>query len=332
MPFQPPRTQAAVNNGGSIEEQTVVIGENPPIEIIPQSKRAAKAKGKATVKAHGTGKRVSQRGKSFSKEEDRVLCSAFLNVNKDPITGTNQSSGCYYQRMHEYFEENMDTPTSRSQVAISNRWLTIQRAMNKFCGFFSTVERIDASGKTENDRIDDAVKMFEDKEPWTFMHCWHILRYEPKWNDKMLEINSGGTSTRVNQRVSANTPGDQDVSEHADNDPLARSEGRDTAKKRRSRGAGDNSASSTAIEVLQNMNEWEEMQKRWELEKEKLMLTREKVQMRKEQTKVDMLNAEAHFMGQDLEKLAPHMREYYLSIQCEIMERHGIRSPPNNSS
>ena len=33
-------------------------------------------------------KRLSQRGKAFSKEEDRIICSAFLNVSKDPITGT----------------------------------------------------------------------------------------------------------------------------------------------------------------------------------------------------------------------------------------------------
>lgn len=69
------------------------------------------------------------------------------------------------------------------------------------------------------------------------------------------------------------------------------------------------------------------MEKRWEIEKEKLVLTREEVEMRKEQTKVEMMKAEAHFMGQDLDKLAPHLREYYMSMQREIMERRGIRAP-----
>ena len=32
-------------------------------------------------------KKVSQRGKAFSKEEDWIICSAFLNVSKDPVTG-----------------------------------------------------------------------------------------------------------------------------------------------------------------------------------------------------------------------------------------------------
>ena len=88
------------------------------------------------------------------------------------------------------------------------------------------------------------------------------------------------------------------------------------------------------IQLQQNLiaMQREDMEKRYEIEKEKLVLNREEVELRKEQTKVDMLKAEAHFMGQDLDKLAPHLREYYLTIQREIMERHGIRSAPPGST
>jgi hypothetical protein len=67
--------------------------------------------------------------------------------------GTSQSSGGYYQRIHKYFVENIEGPSIRSQVAICNRWLTIQKAVNKFCGHLSTVERLNKSGKTEQDRV-----------------------------------------------------------------------------------------------------------------------------------------------------------------------------------
>ncbi|WVZ85341.1 hypothetical protein U9M48_032280, partial [Paspalum notatum var. saurae] len=295
-------------------------------------------------------KKVSQRGKDFSKEEDRIICSTFLNVSKDrlfPFNRTNQSSGGYYQSMHDYFAENIVPPTTRSVVAIQHRWLSIQKAVNKFCGFHSVIQRENESGKTEQNRIDDAIKLYEDSEPWTFMHCWTILQHEAKWNDKMTEINTVGNATRVNQRVANNSPDQLD-----ENGELAHPEGRDTAKKRRARPAVDTSASSAAIEVLQRMNERgqikddkedsqmaqilqrkdakielqhnmialqrEEMEKRWELEKERLILTREEVEMRKEQTKVELLKAEAHFMGEDLDKLAPHLKEYYISIQQEL--------------
>lgn len=222
MPFQPPRTQAAVGNEQGIEKHNVVIEESRPIEIT-RPKKAAKGKGKATVKAHGTGKRVSQRGKSFNKEEDRIICSAFLNVSKDPITGlspylehgiilsitcthnihlvsylcvgTNQSSGGYYQRMHEYFAENMDIPTTRSQLAISNRWLAIQRAVNKFCGFFSTVERLDASGKTEKDRVSHLLQpIVHSFHPYHCVFIHYIIHYRLMTLLKCLRRKNHGRS------------------------------------------------------------------------------------------------------------------------------------------
>jgi hypothetical protein len=44
-------------------------------------------------------------------------------------------------------------------------------------------------------QIDDAVRMYEAVEPFQFMHCWKILRNEPKWNDKVLELNSNSAGT-----------------------------------------------------------------------------------------------------------------------------------------
>ncbi|WVZ94731.1 hypothetical protein U9M48_040595 [Paspalum notatum var. saurae] len=309
-------------------------------------------------------KKVSQRGKAFCKEEDRIICSVFLNVSKDPITGANQSSGGYYQRMHDYFEEHLGAPSTRSVKAIQHRWLAIQKVVNKFSGHYSTVERLNESGKNEENRIADAVKLYKATESWTFEHCWNILRHESKWSDKMVEMNSVGTGTRVNQRVPVDAAGEAMTAENAAT--TARPEGRDTAKKRKSRACGANSASSATIEVLSAMNareqlkddkedtqmaqilqrkdakielqqnliamQREDMTLRYQIEKEKLLLNREEVELRKEHTKVEMMKAEAHSMGQDVEKLAPHLREYYLSIQCEIMERHGIRSAAPGSS
>ncbi|KAL6845853.1 hypothetical protein ACP4OV_024428 [Aristida adscensionis] len=41
----------------------------------------------------GKERKVSRRGGGFTKAEDEVLCSAFLNVGKDPIIGVNQTQG-----------------------------------------------------------------------------------------------------------------------------------------------------------------------------------------------------------------------------------------------
>jgi len=69
------------------------------------------------------------------------------------LAGTNQSSGGYYQRMHQYFLENLGAHSTRSHKAVQHRWMAIQKAVNRFSGFFSTVQRLDESGKTEENQV-----------------------------------------------------------------------------------------------------------------------------------------------------------------------------------
>jgi len=87
MPFEPLRPEAVAVPVDASNENAEVIAQAAAVNIPGQSKRG----GKGNKTARGNGKRVSQRGKSFSKEEDRIICSAFLNVSKDPITGVSPS-------------------------------------------------------------------------------------------------------------------------------------------------------------------------------------------------------------------------------------------------
>ncbi|KAL6639487.1 hypothetical protein ACP70R_023217 [Stipagrostis hirtigluma subsp. patula] len=200
----------------------------------------------------GKERKVSRRGGGFTKPEDEVLCSAFLNVGKDPITGVNQTQGGYYKRLHDYYNNHKPEGSNRSQLAIQHRWSTIQRSVNKFCGFKSAVDRRNESGKNEQDRIEDAVKMYEAAEPFQFMHCWKILRNEAKWNDKLLELNShsastGGRGFSQEDLEPVAVPEEVNLS-----NPLARPEGRDSAKRKR---ATEASSSSSAVDVLHRIHE-----------------------------------------------------------------------------
>eukprot|EP00267_Zea_mays_P030954 XP_008662819.2 uncharacterized protein LOC103641234 isoform X1 [Zea mays] len=68
---------------------------NPFLERAeqPNSQETTKETHSPLPQVGSKQKKVSRRGGGFTKEEDRVICSAFLNVSKDPITGVNQSSG-----------------------------------------------------------------------------------------------------------------------------------------------------------------------------------------------------------------------------------------------
>jgi len=124
---------------GHADAETQITTEDDPVKT--KSKKQAK------------GKKVARRGSGFSKDEDKVICSAFLNISKDLIIGVNQSSGGYYKRIHEYYKEHKPEGSDRSQIAIQHRWIAIQKGVNKFCGIKSTIDRKDESGKNEQNRI-----------------------------------------------------------------------------------------------------------------------------------------------------------------------------------
>ena len=87
--------------------------------------------------------------KNFSTKEDKILCSAYLNVSKDPIVAVNQSSGSYWARITAYCEEH-NCPRSKS--SLQHRWGDIQKDTSRFCGFYAEVERKNQSGKSEDDK------------------------------------------------------------------------------------------------------------------------------------------------------------------------------------
>ncbi|TVU37520.1 hypothetical protein EJB05_10836 [Eragrostis curvula] len=308
-------------------------------------------------------KKVSHRGGGFSKEEDEVLCSAFLNVGKDPITGANQTRGGYYKRMHDYYNTFKPEGSNRSQLAIQNRWGTIQRSVSKFCGFKSAVDRRNESGKNEQDRIDDAVKVYEAREAFHFMHCWKMLRNEAKWNDKLLELNNNSAGTGAEGSSQGNSGHAALLEGDNENSMPARPEGRDSAKRKR---VTDTSSSNTAAEVLQRIHDNREKCQQKEDEQmvqiltrkdEKLSIQREFLELKNQeredknqereenlvlrkqeaenvakQAEAQLLSVESQIMAVDVDKVAPHLKNYYIGMQLQIAERRGFASSAPNGS
>jgi len=340
--------QVSMNNETEVEE---IMGTDNSVDI-PVTKKGKKV---------AASKNIARRGGGFTKAEDKVICSAFLNVSKDAVIGVNQSSGGYYKRIHAYFNDHKPEGSNRSQIAIRNRWGLIQKSVNKFCNFKSAIDRRDESGKNEQDKIDDAVKIYEKDESFLFMHCWKLLRNEDKWNDKVLELNTSGAPVKgvaTSEASSVEIQSGQDKSEEP------RPEGRDSAKKR-ARGLGD-AGSSAAVEVLQQLNDRNEksevkqeqqmeeilllkgnkmklgekmydlhkhdMEVRTKLKEEQLSLTKKDIEVREKQSEAQLLTAEVGIMGADLDKLAPQVRLYYAAMQRQILQRRGINMPPNNDN
>ncbi|XP_015695031.1 glutathione S-transferase T3-like [Oryza brachyantha] len=137
-------------------------------------------------------KGVAKRTKNFSQKEDEVICSAWLNVSKNPITGANQSRSTFWSRVHAYFETNKTTTEVRTESSAMHRWLTIQAQVNKFCSCYDSIERRHQSEKTIHDEISDACELYkgldQDNKAFTLIPCWTKLKDEDKWKARMVEI------------------------------------------------------------------------------------------------------------------------------------------------
>jgi hypothetical protein len=101
----------------------------------------------------GSVRGVSTRTGNFKSIDDDVLCSAYLNISKDPIVGVNQPQGGYWARIKHFYMENRKTTTDRTQSSLQHRWGDIQKDTSRFCGFYGEIERLHQSGKNEDDKV-----------------------------------------------------------------------------------------------------------------------------------------------------------------------------------
>ena len=86
--------------------------------------------------------RKSQKTKNFSKEEDKLIVSAWLNTSKDAITGNDQQGGAFWQRILQYLELHGGNHEECSQSSIKSRWTDINAKCSKFVGFHIQIERL----------------------------------------------------------------------------------------------------------------------------------------------------------------------------------------------
>ncbi|XP_023641261.1 glutathione S-transferase T3-like [Capsella rubella] len=134
--------------------------------------------------------------KKWIPSDDEVLISAWLNTSKDNIVGNQQKGGCFWKRVGEYYAaspKSSERGEEALKVNCKQRWHKINDFVNKFCAAYSTAERQNTSGHSQNDvlRVAHEIYHSDHKLRFNMEHCWCLLRYEQKW----LSLNMGNTST-----------------------------------------------------------------------------------------------------------------------------------------
>ncbi|KAG6627502.1 uncharacterized protein LOC122296873 [Carya illinoinensis] len=95
----------------------------------------------------------TQRGVSFTVEEDNLLVLAWLNISVDAIRGTDQKYSQMWEKISDYYNEyKKPSMANRSGWSLTNRWSVIQKCTNKFCAAVTQVESLHPSVATEQDK------------------------------------------------------------------------------------------------------------------------------------------------------------------------------------
>lgn len=280
----------------------------------------------------------TKRSKNFQPQDDEVICSAWLNVSKDPINGANQTRTTFWGRVHAFYEEHNKSGAVRTENSIMHRWLTIQLQVNKFCSCYEAIKRRNQSGTTIEDKvrhmcsllylnffiskcidilnffvqINEAKKLYtsQDKEKKTFGldHCWNILKKEDKWKAKMVELAEVEklAASKKNKKAAKNSRPRDEGGNSNEQVVAADGESAETEQRKRSNGIKKVKANNrrgggeACVQALDNM--WA---KKEESDKEKEKAKQERfmasLEVDKQALELDKKRAEAELKRSDAE-------------------------------
>jgi len=123
------------------------------------------------------------KGAKWTEAEDNQLARSWVNASQDPVKGDDQTSDTFWSGVRAHWTAASLGGPDRSVQALKNRWVVINRATQKFGGYYAQVLARKASGKTQEDYVSDALELYLslEKEVFQFETAWRVLRDCIKW-------------------------------------------------------------------------------------------------------------------------------------------------------
>jgi hypothetical protein len=93
------------------------------------------------------------RAGNYSGDEDMFVCTTWMNMGMDVITGTAQQRDTYWDRMKEYFGTNNTSGIEQTDRSVWSRWAAILAECQKWSAMLAQVKRINPSGTNDKYRV-----------------------------------------------------------------------------------------------------------------------------------------------------------------------------------
>ncbi|CAO2188272.1 unnamed protein product [Urochloa humidicola] len=119
----------------------------------------------------------------WSHDEEVRLANAWLNTSKDPIHGNDKNRDSFWRQITEKFNKDSQPDCIRDTNKLKCHWSRLSTTINEFNGYWMTVCKMNKSGYSDDQLMDEAQKRFtnKNKKPFAHVHWWRILKNEPKW-------------------------------------------------------------------------------------------------------------------------------------------------------
>ncbi|KAL6856989.1 hypothetical protein ACP4OV_018371 [Aristida adscensionis] len=352
--IRPGYQQVPINNQTGNVAQVIQLGEtalpsNPNDEEHDDSMAVPSPTAANTKKTKAAGR---PKLGNFNPEEDVNIVRSWLEVSCDPVASNSQKRDTMWGRVMERYNLRRGNYLERTLRSIQSCCDIIKAEVAKFSAFYADTVRENPSGATDADMTTRAAANFASiqKRNFPFIHCWELMKNEPKWQDpKQREISKealGSDFGEDNINVGGSNAGGSGGSR-----PMGRDSAK-AAKKNANSSAGSASSSEYAARMqdlsLQRITTMQEEsvrkndrfqqlasidEKRYEKMEQHnqsmLEVEQEKVRLMREKQEVDMQEREKledeRILGIDLNACTAPQRVYYEALQEDILEKIAAR-------
>ncbi|XBH69162.1 hypothetical protein VPH35_097130 [Triticum aestivum] len=296
-----------------------------------------------TQRAEAQKKRKSIRTGSYTQDEDKLICQAWMEISQDPRTGALQKGIVFWTRVHKTFHERkMFEPyqiTSNYGIgSIQKRWLFIQQECKKYQAAFESVEARPVSGLGVGDT------------PFTLTHCWTLINNCPKFKDQYRELQrkrglktakfAGGEDGEALKRPRGKTNSKvddiRDASSMALHDTLHGMMSQKDVRDEKKRQSKDEQMKQY-LDLQRKKLEMEEAAKKRKIDMEEaarqrqLDIEADNVKARQRQLDIEATNAATKakevvlaIMSVDLSKMSDKTRAWFEARQKEMLDAEGL--------
>ncbi|XP_023634860.1 glutathione S-transferase T3-like isoform X2 [Capsella rubella] len=145
--------------------------------------------------------------RKWSRKEDLMLISAWLNTSKDAIVVENEQKGSFWSRVAAYYAASSKLAglEKRKRVTCRQRWWKINNMVCKFVVSFEAATKQKSSGQGDDDVMNLAYQIYlnEHKVKFTLEYAWRELRHDQKWCSYVSSIDNRALKRRKCDDLSA---------------------------------------------------------------------------------------------------------------------------------